>query len=234
MHESFGRVYARLTATALEEIADRLQPPATIVDFGAGCGRLAVPLAQRGYRVTAVEPSDAMRAELTKASATLPVDVVAGDLRDFEPPRRHDLALCVFTVLAYLLEQEELEAALASVARSLRLGGLFLLDIPAAEVFQDLEAQTGVMIRDLSIEPLAHGRYAYRERTTLRTEAGPITFEDAFQLRRWTESEVRNALERAGFEEVADVASRFRDLGATYLLMRLAVDPSGDARLAPD
>jgi 2-polyprenyl-3-methyl-5-hydroxy-6-metoxy-1,4-benzoquinol methylase len=44
-----------------EVITGLLPPGGSIVDFGAGTGRLAIPLARAGYRVTAVEPSSAMR-----------------------------------------------------------------------------------------------------------------------------------------------------------------------------
>ena len=35
-----------------------------VVDVGAGTGKLSVPFAQRGARITAVEPVDAMRERL--------------------------------------------------------------------------------------------------------------------------------------------------------------------------
>ncbi len=48
---------------ALEAMLQRtgLGAGASICDVGAGVGHLALPLAQRGYRVTAVEPNNAMR-----------------------------------------------------------------------------------------------------------------------------------------------------------------------------
>ena len=57
MELTFQELYARVTSSALDEVRARLRPPASIVDFGAGCGRLSIPLASERYRVTAVEPS---------------------------------------------------------------------------------------------------------------------------------------------------------------------------------
>jgi SAM-dependent methyltransferase len=47
-----------------------------VVDVGAGSGRLTVPLARLGHRVTAVEPAASMAEELRSAAAGLPVEIV--------------------------------------------------------------------------------------------------------------------------------------------------------------
>ena len=70
--EFFGRAenvarYLRLTAARHDGYTERqlasmaIPGGATVLDIGAGPGTLAVPLAQRGCRVTAVEPSAPMR-----------------------------------------------------------------------------------------------------------------------------------------------------------------------------
>ncbi|MFN2386811.1 MAG: class I SAM-dependent methyltransferase [Thermoanaerobaculia bacterium] len=47
-----------------------LRPGAEVLDVGAGTGRATFPLAERGYRVTAIEPSETMRSRgLERASA---------------------------------------------------------------------------------------------------------------------------------------------------------------------
>ena len=43
-----------------------VRPEHTVTDVGAGAGRLAVPLSRRCRKVTAVEPSEAMRAKLAE------------------------------------------------------------------------------------------------------------------------------------------------------------------------
>lgn len=49
---------------AVRAIRRRLRPTDHLLDVGAGGGRLAVPLAENCARVTAVEPSEGMRAQL--------------------------------------------------------------------------------------------------------------------------------------------------------------------------
>jgi len=47
-----------------------LAPRKTLIDAGAGAGRHAVPLAERLEWVTAVEPSEGMRAEIPHVDRT--------------------------------------------------------------------------------------------------------------------------------------------------------------------
>ena len=51
---SFGRLYADLSAQTIRVIMDRVPSPAKVVDFGAGTGRLSIPLSESGYDVLAV------------------------------------------------------------------------------------------------------------------------------------------------------------------------------------
>jgi SAM-dependent methyltransferase len=62
--QTFGAFYANLTDTTLAVIASVAPPRGRIVDFGAGTGRLSIPLARAGYAVTAVEQSALMLAVL--------------------------------------------------------------------------------------------------------------------------------------------------------------------------
>ena len=57
--QTFGGYYDALTAETLNVIKQIL-PDATIIDFGAGTGRLAIPLAENGHKVVAVEKSAGM------------------------------------------------------------------------------------------------------------------------------------------------------------------------------
>ena len=46
------------------------------------------------------------------------------------------MALCVFTVLLYLLDEEALEQSLEAAFRALRSGGTLLIDIPSKALFR--------------------------------------------------------------------------------------------------
>jgi len=113
-----------------------------VLDLGAGTGHLAVPLAGRGHRVTAVEPARAMLAEL-KAWADerkVPITAVnASAERTGLPDGSFDLVL-VADVLHWL----DPELAGREAARLLRSGGLLVVieaqlgDTPFMRQMRDL------------------------------------------------------------------------------------------------
>jgi SAM-dependent methyltransferase len=98
------------------------------VDLGAGPGLHAIPLAQLGYTVVAVEGCAALAGELRLRAGALPIRVVEGDLRRFlehcgEPL---DAILCMGDTLTHLASQEEVERLLTDVAAALAPSGVFV------------------------------------------------------------------------------------------------------------
>ena len=123
-HRSFGSLYDALTKETVEFVQAKLRPPARIVDFGAGTGRLALPLARAGYTVVATDPCEEMLAVLRSKAATenLTLDTVRSRMQDEFPSPRFDFALCVFTVIVYLLDERALNASFQRASAALRVG----------------------------------------------------------------------------------------------------------------
>ena len=97
--ESYGDFYNSLTETTVEQIKGIVESPARIVDFGAGTGRLAIPLASCGYDVLAVEPSGTMLSQMHKKPGGDAIPGFTGKMQDFQTDTPFDMAICVFTVL---------------------------------------------------------------------------------------------------------------------------------------
>jgi len=110
-----------------------LEGPRRLLDLGCGTGSHALPLAQRGHTVVGIDRSPSMLAQArAKASAAQPpcfVDFEEGDIRQLDLGQRFDAALMMFTVLGYQVEDADLMAALATVRRHLKPGGLFIFDV---------------------------------------------------------------------------------------------------------
>lgn len=228
MSQTFGALYDQMTEWTLAEVDRLVGVDATVLDLGAGAGRMALPLAGSGRRVIAVERSGPMVEALRlRVGATEPA--VAARLRVEQASGQEagglgpvDIALSVFTVIAYCLTEAELSGLFEAAAGALRPGGPFLLDVPGDEVFAPLEIETGSLIRDVSMAEREPGHFDYAEHTVIRTTAGAVEYRDAFSLRRWCVEEVDRLLRHAGFDSIQDVSERFPGLGARYLVARTA------------
>jgi SAM-dependent methyltransferase len=106
---------------ALEGLA-----PGRALDLGCGSGRHAVWLAQRGWRVTAVDFSQEALRQARERAAELAVDVdwIEADLVGYEPPA----AAFELVLLAYLhVPADERRAILAKAEAAVGPGGTLLL-----------------------------------------------------------------------------------------------------------
>jgi len=134
--QSFGTFYKELTSVTIDVISNTIQPPARIVDFGAGTGRISIPLSAMGYNVFAVDPSSEMLDQLSSKDRSSSVNVFNGKMQDFQSDIQFDMAICVFTVLIYVLDEESLEESIKVAADLLKSGGLLLIDIPSKAIFK--------------------------------------------------------------------------------------------------
>jgi SAM-dependent methyltransferase len=108
-----------------------LQPGERILDLACGHGRVALPLARRGFAVTGVDLSP-RSLEVARASAQsqgLDVDFVESDMRELDFDGAFDAAYNVYTSFGYFEEDAENQRVLEAVSRALRPGGRFLIDI---------------------------------------------------------------------------------------------------------
>ena len=223
---SFGELYEQMTQDTLAEVDRRTGPNATVLDLGAGVGRMAIPLVKSGRQVIAVERSRTMISALrTRASALTSeqaarIEIRHASITNAGPIGRVHLTLCVFTVIAYCLTEAALADTFQTSFRALRPGGHFLLDVPDAEVFESMEVESADLIRDVSMTEMEHHVFEYREHTILRTPDGPVELRDSFRLRHWSLREVTTTLKDVGFGWIEDVTDRFPGLGARYLVAR--------------
>lgn len=106
-----------------------------ILDLGCGTGNHAIPLAQRGYQVHGVDISEDMlvhareKADSRLLDGSVKLVFTQGDIRSIDLGQRFDAALMMFAVLGYQLTNDDVLAALQSVRRHLRPGGLFICDV---------------------------------------------------------------------------------------------------------
>ncbi|WDZ86573.1 class I SAM-dependent methyltransferase [Micromonospora cathayae] len=108
-----------------------------VLDLGCGPGTYAVPLAERGARVTGVDLSAAMlgRAREAAEAAGRPVRLVRADMREFVETCSYDLVISMYTSFGYFPDPAQNQLVLRNAWRSLVPGGRLLVDLFSKEVF---------------------------------------------------------------------------------------------------
>ena len=191
------------------------------LEIGCGTGRILIPTARAGVRVTGLDLADGMltrcRENLARETPEVQgrVTLAQGDMRDFDLGRRFALATCPFRSFQHLMTVEDQLACLACVRRHLAPGGKLVLDLfnPWIKVM----AEEGV--RE-TVEPefvLADGRRVIRTARVLARDhfaqviqcefvhdvthpAGrKESFAEAFEMRYLFRFEAEHLLVRAGF-----------------------------------
>lgn len=108
-----------------------------LLDLGCGTGRIAIPAAMSGLEVVGLDLSAAMLdacEDKLEALGEIPgsVELVLGDVRDFDLQRRFPIAIMAYRTLMHVLEPEEQLAALTCARDHLAPGGRLILNVWAA------------------------------------------------------------------------------------------------------
>lgn len=125
--------YARRTdaEVAFIEQSLGLTEPCDLLDLCCGPGRHSVRLAKRGHRVTGVDISTYNLEKAVERAAEFEVDVTwrEGDMRETGlPESSQDAAINMFTAFGFFDDAEN-QRVLEEIARVLRPGGRFLIDL---------------------------------------------------------------------------------------------------------
>jgi SAM-dependent methyltransferase len=122
----------------LEAYAQRTGSP--LLELGCGTGRLLIPLAEAGYRVTGVDLSTEMlriaRAKAEAAGVAESVKLIEGDYADAPLDGSYRLAFVVMNSFLHLDTQERQLAALRHWREHLAPGGLLVIDVFHPDVSQ--------------------------------------------------------------------------------------------------
>lgn len=118
----------------LSLVVERSNGVRHLVDFGAGAGTFARPLQERGYRVTAVEPDEALRSRIFHQGIAAVAGIEA-------IPDRSAPFIYTLNVLEHI---EDDLAVLRALRRKLCPGGRLMIYVPAfAVLFSSMDRRVG-------------------------------------------------------------------------------------------
>ena len=134
-----GARYTQREIAFLQQIGV-LAPTRQILDLACGGGRHSLAMARRGADVTGLDigPAAIAAARRRAARATLPATFAQGDVRELAFEAAFDAVTLLFGCFTEM-RREDAEKCLAGVARSLRPGGWFVLDVFAPLFFANLD-----------------------------------------------------------------------------------------------
>lgn len=107
-----------------------------VLEYGAGTGRLTLPLARGGARLLAVDLSESMLEVLRARLGAEPpevvrrVEVARGDMRHFTTRRRFDWVVVGFHTFCHLYTLNDVVSFLERASRHLKPGGRLAFDVP--------------------------------------------------------------------------------------------------------
>jgi SAM-dependent methyltransferase len=198
----------------------------TILDLGCGPGRHAIPLAQKGFRVTGVDLTPYLLSKARDRAESMGVQVewVQEDMRRFTRPESFDLGVNMYSTFGYFAQESQNLAVLESVYDNLKPGGLFLIDMAGKEVIANIFAPTGA--QDLEDGSLLIQRRDIREDWTRIHNQWILIQADrarTFNLEHtiYSGQEIKDRLREAGFKSVTlygDLDGSPYDLRARHLV----------------
>ncbi|MGE0045760.1 MAG: class I SAM-dependent methyltransferase, partial [Hyphomonadaceae bacterium] len=114
----------------LAEIA----PGKRVLELAIGTGRIALPLAAKGFEVSGIDASPDMLAKLKTKEGAAAIETRVADMASFDLGRRFDLVFLVFNTLFNLTTQESQVRCFARAAAHLAPGGHFLVETVTPDV----------------------------------------------------------------------------------------------------
>lgn len=151
----FGGLSEQITANrmAFAQMVLPRTPERRALDLGCGSGFQAIPLAELGFDVTAVDLSPTLLSELASAARGLAVAPKQEDIVTFvesSAPDVYDLCVCMGDTISHLPARTEVSRLFAGISGVLRSGGALIVS------FRDLSLELRGLDRFIPVRADAH------------------------------------------------------------------------------
>jgi SAM-dependent methyltransferase len=126
-YDELTPIPAHITASAVDCISD-LARGGSVLELAVGTGRIALPLAERGLKVTGTDASSAMLAALAEKDPHGLITVRQEAMPEIGDTERYSVVVCAYNAILGLFTQDEQVRLFANAADHLADGGYFAVE----------------------------------------------------------------------------------------------------------
>lgn len=151
-----------------------LKDKTNILEFGAGTGRVTIPLAKDGHFIDAVDLSSEMLKTLkvkiqNDEFLKKHINPILGNMCEYVSQKKYDVILIPLTSFNYLLTEQEQEQCLVSVKNNLLDKGFAIIELLSKNTFSDTnKTEKFTFIKRINVDDDSY--YDYYRNTMLDLE----------------------------------------------------------------
>ncbi len=193
-----------------------------ILELACGTGRVAIPMAEAGHKVTGLDISNEMLAvfrgkvEALNSDVAARIDIAQGAMEDFNLNKRFDLIIIPFRSFQALTAEKDILSCLLNVEGHLKANGRFIVDVfnPYMDPMDGSWVYPRTLLWEKELDGKVIRRYHRGERIDIEEQViypvlefevtdpsgGRESYEDRLMLRYYYPEQLRGVLEGAGFD----------------------------------
>jgi SAM-dependent methyltransferase len=214
---AIASVYDRLNADidykswadGVEAAFDRFlgQRPEIVLDLACGTGRMTYELARRGYDMIGVDLSVDMLMRARAQQTDESILWLNQDMRSFELYGSIGAVVCCLDAVNCMMKKTDLDACFATVHNYLDPDGLFLFDVNTPYKFENVFGDNAYILEDEGVFcgwqnefDKKNGSCTFYLSVFEEDEGVYIRHDEVQREKMYTEKQLTEALQRAGFE----------------------------------
>lgn len=180
----------------------------TILEAACGTGSYLVHL-RNDYHV---EGFDLSSEQVAGAQSRLPdTNIFQADMLDFDTGKQYDSVLCLFSSIGYLQTKDNLDAAIANMARHTKPGGLVIVepwlkveDLIPGHISQDSASGNGLWVSRIGTHTHDGKISTMHMHHMVGKDDNVEHFVETHQLALYTDDELSDAFQKAGLSVEID------------------------------
>jgi SAM-dependent methyltransferase len=182
------------------------KPGSKILDLCCGVGRHSIELARRGFDVTGIDITTRYlkQAEARAKKDGIKIEFINADMRKFVRKSRFDVVINLFTSFGFFENQKDDKKVITNVYRSLKRGGILVMDLIGREVLAKHFRRTDWVELDgmfLLEKRELHDNWSRVHNTWILIKDGHQKKEE-LDLRLYTALELKMLLADCGFKRI--------------------------------